>query len=54
MVGSIREDNAASMKAYTSVGVRVTNQYHNVYIPKLGREVRMYTVVYDYPAEDNA
>ena len=48
MVSSIREDNIASMKAYTACGVRVTDEYKNVYIPKLGKEVKMYTIVYDY------
>ncbi|MEY8390529.1 GNAT family N-acetyltransferase [Lachnospiraceae bacterium 45-W7] len=44
MVTSIREDNIASMKAYTSCGVRVTDKFKMVYIPKLEKEVKMYFV----------
>ncbi len=48
MVGSIREDNLASLKAYTACGIKVLEEYRNVFIPKLGKEVKMFTVVYDY------
>lgn len=48
MVGSIREDNIASMKAYTSCGVVVTDKYKEVYIPKLGKNVKMYIVYYNH------
>lgn len=48
MVCSIREDNIASMKAYMACGVHVTDEYKYVYIPKLGQEVKMYTVIYDF------
>ncbi|MCR4617587.1 MAG: GNAT family N-acetyltransferase [Lachnospiraceae bacterium] len=48
MVGSIREDNIASMKAYTSCGIQVLDEYKNVFVPKLEREVKMYKVIYDY------
>ena len=44
MVGSIREDNIASLKAYSSLNVRVTQDYKMVFIPKLGKEVKMFTV----------
>lgn len=44
MKGQIREDNIASMKVYTSCGVKVTEDYNMVYIPKLGKEVKMYIV----------
>lgn len=44
MVTSIREDNIASMKAYISCGVTVTNDYKMVFIPQLGKEVKMYIV----------
>ncbi len=50
MVGSIREDNISSMKAYTSCGVKVLDEYKDVFIPMLEKTVKMYTVVYDYPA----
>lgn len=46
--GSIREDNLASMKAYADTGVKVTDEYKEVYIPKLGRTVKMYTTVCEY------
>lgn len=36
------------MKAYRSVGIEITDQSCNVYIPKPGKEVKKYTVVYDY------
>ena len=48
MVGSIREDNIASMKAYTACGIKVLDEYREVFIPKLGKNVKMYIVVYDY------
>ena len=48
MVGSIREDNIGSMKAYTACGIQVLDEYKEVFIPKLGKNVKMYTVVYDY------
>lgn len=48
MVSSIREDNIASMKAYTACGIQVLDEYKKVFIPKLGKNVKMYTVVYDY------
>lgn len=44
MIGSIREDNIASMKAYTACGVKITDEYKMVYIPKLDKEVKMYIV----------
>lgn len=44
MVSSIREDNIASLKAYTACGVVVTDEYRNVYIPRLDKEVKMYIV----------
>lgn len=47
MVGSIREDNVASMKAYTACGVKLTQNYKMVYIPKLNKEVKMYIVEKD-------
>lgn len=48
MVGSIREDNITSMKAYTFCGVEVLDEYREVFIPKLGKNVKMYVVAYDY------
>lgn len=51
MVGSIREDNIASMKAYTACGVKIIDKYKEVFIPKLGKNVKMYIVVYDYDNE---
>ena len=48
MVGSIREDNIASMKAYTACGINVLDEYKEVFISKLGKNVKMYIVVYDY------
>ena len=48
MVDAIREDNVASMKAYTACGVRVTDKYREVFIPKLNKNVKMYIIVYDY------
>lgn len=48
MVGSIREDNIASMKAYVACGVKVMDEYKEVFIPKLGKNVKMYVVIYDY------
>ena len=44
MIGSIREDNIASMKAHIACGVRVTEDYNLVYIPKLNRKVKMYII----------
>lgn len=44
MVGSIREDNIASMKAYSACGVKITDEYRMVYIPQLNKEVKMYIV----------
>ena len=44
MVSSIREDNIASMKAYSACGVKITEDYRLVYIPKLEKEVKMYIV----------
>jgi len=48
MIGSIREDNIASLNVYTSCGIKVLDEYKDVYIPKLGKNVKMNTVVYDY------
>lgn len=48
MIGSIREDNVASMKAYRACGVEVLDEYKEVYIPKLGYRVKMFLVRYDY------
>ena len=48
MVGSIREDNIASMKAYQACGIKVLDEYREVFIPKLNKNVKMYIVVYDY------
>ena len=48
MVGSIREDNIGSMKAYTACGVKVLDEYKEVFIPKLNKCVKMYIVVFDY------
>lgn len=48
MVSSIREDNVASMKAYTSCGVKLSDNYREVYIPKLDKFVKMYYIIYDY------
>lgn len=48
MVGSIREDNIASLKAYKSCGIEVLNEYINVYIPKLNKKVKMYKVIYSH------
>ena len=50
-VGAIREDNIASMKAYTACGARVTDKYRETFIPKLNKNVKMYIVVYDYYAD---
>lgn len=50
MVSSIREDNIASMKAYSSCGVVVTDKYKEVYIPKLRKNVKMYIVYFDHEA----
>lgn len=47
MRDSIREDNIASMKAYKSCGVTVTDEYKMVYIPKLDKEIRMYYIEKD-------
>lgn len=44
MYTSIREDNIPSLKAFTSCGVTVLRDYKMVYIPKLGKEVKMYFV----------
>lgn len=41
---SIREDNAASMKAFAACGVKVLEEYRLVYIPKLDKEVKMFFV----------
>lgn len=46
--GSIREDNLASMKAYAETGFKMTDEYREVYIPKLGRTVKMFTTVCEY------
>lgn len=43
----IREDNIASMKAYKACGVTVMDEYRMVYIPKLGKKVRMYYIEKD-------
>lgn len=48
MVGKIREDNIASLKAYTACGIKVLDQYEEVYIPKLEKNVKMNFVVYEY------
>ena len=48
MVGSIREDNIASMKAYTACGIKILDKYKDVFIPKLGKKVKMYTAIYNY------
>lgn len=47
MRDSIREDNIASMKAYQACGVTVTDEYRMVYIPRLGKEIRMYYIEKD-------
>lgn len=44
MCTSIREDNLASMHAYAACGVQITEEYRMVYIPMLGKEVKMFTV----------
>lgn len=51
MVGSIREDNIASMKAYSACGVKVLDEYREVYIPQLDKNVKMYVVVYEHEKE---
>lgn len=48
MVSSIREDNIASMKAYTACGIKVLEDYKEKFIPGLGKKVKMYVIVYDY------
>lgn len=48
MVSSIREDNVASMKAYKSCGVEVLNDYKEVFIPGLRKNVKMYIIKYEY------
>ncbi len=48
MVTSIREDNIASLKAYTSCGVKVREDYKDYYIPRLGKNVKMFYVEYDF------
>lgn len=52
MVTSIREDNIASLKAYTSCGVKVLDKYHDYYIPRLEKNVKMYYVEYFYRDND--
>ena len=51
MVGSIREDNIASMKAYTACGIVVSDKAKEVFIPALNKAVKMYIVYYDYDAD---
>lgn len=46
MVSSIREDNVASMKAYRACGVEVLDEYREVYIPKMKKNVKMYIIRY--------
>lgn len=41
---SIREDNGASLQAFQSCGVQITDEFKMVYIPMLGREVKMFIV----------
>lgn len=47
MIDSIREDNIASMKAYTACGVKITQDYKMIYIPKLNKEIKMYIIEKD-------
>ena len=47
MKDAIREDNTASLKAYQSCGVKITDEYKMVYIPKLDKEIKMYVVEKD-------
>lgn len=48
MVSCIREDNIASMKAYTACGIKVLENFKEKFIPRLGKKVKMYVIVYDY------
>lgn len=42
MRDAIREDNVASMRAYKACGVTVLDEYRMMYIPQLGKEIKMY------------
>lgn len=48
MVSYIREDNIASMKAYSACGVKITEEYKNVFIPKLKKDVKMFKIIYEF------
>ena len=41
IVGSIREDNIASIKMHTACGAAITGDYGMAYIPQLHKEVKM-------------
>ena len=41
---SIREDNTASLKVFAACGAKLLPEYRMVYIPKLGKEVKMFFV----------
>lgn len=47
MVSYIREDNIASMKAYGSCGVNITDEFKEVYIPGLEKNVKMFKIIYE-------
>lgn len=40
----IREDNLASLRAFSACGVQITEDYQMEYIPSLGKEVKMFIV----------
>lgn len=44
MYTMIREDNHASFHAFSACGVQRTEDYETVYIPSLGKEVKMFIV----------
>jgi len=44
LVGKIREDNTASLRAYTACGIIVKDEYELVFVPGLNREVKMFRV----------
>lgn len=44
LVGKIREDNTASLRAYTACGIIVMDEYELVLIPGLNQEVKMFRV----------
>ena len=44
LLTSIREDNTASLKVFAACGAKLLPEYRMVYIPKLGKEVKMFFV----------